>query len=293
MTLFVTGSESFIGRALFASCKALRIDTVGVDSAVPVSAASRQADIRDPAIADLIPEGAIVVHLAAISRDPDCHTDPRSAFDINVSGTLNVAAAAQKRKAAQLIFASSEWVYGDVRNDEVQLENRPIDVTAMKSEYALTKIVGEQCLKLTCTLPAVTVLRFGIVYGPRTANWSAVENLFNAVRTQDEIKVGALKTARRFIHVDDIVAGILACRGRSGFEIFNLSGDRPVSLGDVIDTSAKLLNRRPKVIETVPNQPSVRNPDNAKARAQLGWKPKLDLEAGLKTVSEFLSKEVR
>ena len=293
MTLFVTGSESFIGRALFARCEALRIDTVGIDSAVPVSTASRQADIRDPAIADLVPEGAIVVHLAAISRDPDCHTDPRSAFDINVSGTLNVAAAAQKRKAAQLIFASSEWVYGDVRNDEVQLEDRPIDVTAMKSEYALTKIVGEQCLRLTCTLPAVTVLRFGIVYGPRTANWSAVENLFNAVRTQDEIKVGALKTARRFIHVDDIVAGILACRGRSGFEIFNLSGDRPVSLGEVIETSAKLLNRRPKIVETVPHQPSVRNPDNAKARAQLGWKPKLDLEAGLKTVSEFLSNEMR
>ena len=292
MRLFVTGSESFIGRALFARCRKSGIDAVGVDSVAPTSATSRQADIRDPAIADLIPEGATVVHLAAISRDPDCRADPRGAFDINVIGTLNVAAAAQKRNAANLIFASSEWVYGDVRNDEVQLEDRPVDVTAMKSEYALTKIVGEQCLRLACTLPAVTVLRFGIVYGPRAANWSAVENLFDAVRTQDEVKVGAARTARRFIHVEDIVSGILACHDRAGFEIFNLSGDRPVSLGEVIETSAKLLNRRVKIVETNPSQPSVRNPDNSKARTSLNWRPTLDLETGLGTVSEFLSKEV-
>lgn len=289
MTLFVTGSESFIGRVMLARCKALGIDVVGIDRAAPSDADSREADIRDPAIADLIPESAIVVHLAAISRDSDCRADPRGAFEINVNGTLNVAAAAQKRRAAQLIFASTEWVYGDVRNDEVQLENSPIDVTAMKSEYALTKIVGEQCLKLTCVLPAVTVLRFGIVYGPRASNWSAVEHLFNAVRTQMEVKIGAANTARRFIHVDDIITGILASRGRTGFEVFNLSGDRPTSLGEVIETSAKLLNRRVKIVETNSAQPSVRNPDNAKARALLGWRPLLDLEAGLRTVSDFLS----
>lgn len=289
MTLFVTGSESFIGRSLFARCKSLGIDVAGIDSVVTTGGASRQADIRDPSIADLIPEGATVVHLAAISRDSDCRADPRLALDVNVTGTLNVATAAQKRNAAQIVFASSEWVYGDVRNDEVQVENQAIDVTAMKSEYAMTKIVGEQCLKLACKLPTITILRFGIVYGSRSANWSAVENLFNAVRTQDEVKVGSTKTARRFIHVDDIVAGILASRGRSGIEIFNLSGDRPVSLGEVIETSAELLNRRIRIVETNPAQPSIRNPDNAKARAQFEWRPAIDLRTGLTDLSRFLA----
>lgn len=204
-----------------------------------------------------------------------------------MSGTLNVAAAAQARGASQLIFASSEWVYGDVRNDEVQLEDRAIDVTAMKSEYALTKIVAEQLLKLTCTLPAVTVLRFGIVYGPRPSNWSAVEALFNAVRTRDEVTVGAKATARRFIHVNDIAAGILASRGRHGFEVFNLSGDRPVTLGEIVDASAKLLGRVVRVGESNASQPSVRNPDNAMARAELGWAPRIDLETGLGDLRRF------
>ena len=290
MSIFLTGSESFIGRSLIARCQSLGIPVVGVDSVAPNSDVSKMCDIRDPALADMIPEGATVVHLAAISRDPDCRADPRGAFDINVQGTFNVASAAQKKNASQLVFASSEWVYGDVRNDEIQLEDRAIDITTMKSEYAITKIVSEQALRLACTLPAVTVLRFGIVYGPRTANWSAVENLFNAARKEDEIKIGSALTARRFIHVEDIISGILASRGRSGFEIFNLSGGKPISLGDVVKTSSDVWGRTVRVVETNPSQPSIRNPDNAKARANLGWTPEFDLLSGLMDLKKFFEK---
>lgn len=288
MTLFITGAESFIGRALTAHCQALGVGIIGVDTAPSRGANTVQADIRDAAIGDLMPESAIIVHLAAISRDPDCRADPKAAFDVNVAGTLNLATAAQKRAVRQFIFASSEWVYGEVQNDGVQREDQAIDITAMKSEYAMTKIVAEQCLKISFQLPAVTILRFGIVYGPRAANWSAVESLFNAVRTQDEVKVGSIATARRFIHVNDIVSGILASRGRTGTEIFNLSGDAPISLGAVIDTSAKLLGRRPRVIEGNASSVSIRNPDNAKARLQLGWQPTVDLPSGLRTLADFV-----
>jgi len=290
MSIFLTGSESFIGRALIARCQSIGIPVLGVDSVAPNSDVSKIFDIRDPALSDIIPEGATIVHLAAISRDPDCRADPREAFDINVQGTFNVVSAAQKKNASQMVFASSEWVYGDVRNDEVQLEDRAIDITTMKSEYAITKIVSEQALRLGCTLPAVTILRFGIVYGPRMSNWSAVENLFNAARKEDEIKIGSALTARRFIHVEDIISGVLASRGRSGFEIFNLSGDNPISLGEVVKTSAEVWGRKVKIIETNPAQPSIRNPDNAKARASLGWAPEFDLMSGLMDLKKFFEK---
>jgi UDP-glucose 4-epimerase len=289
MMLFITGSESFIGRALVSRCRTLGIATAGVDMAAAKGSGSQQIDIRDPALANAIPEGGTVIHLAAISRDADCRKDPRMAFDVNVNGTINVLAAAQKRNAAQLIFASSEWVYGDVSGDATQREDQPIDVTAMKSEYALTKLVGEQYLRLVSKLAATTVLRFGIVYGPRKDNWSALESIFNSVRTKPEISVGSLATARRFIHVDDIVAGILAARQRQGFEIFNLSGDRLVSLGDIVKAGGEITGRKPALTETDPARPSIRNPDNTKARTILGWKPSLDLDAGLKTVEAFLS----
>lgn len=284
MKLFITGSGSFIGKKLFEQCKAMNIEAVGIDSVDTKQSFSTQADIRDSNIADLIPEGATIVHLAAVSRDPDCRANPKGAFDINVNGTLNLAAAAEKRNAKQFIFASSEWVYGDVSNSGVQLEDNPIDVTAMKSEYALTKIVGEQCLKLACKLPSVTALRFGIVYGPRPSNWSAVEALFNAVREKDFVSVGSLATGRRFIHVDDIASGILKSIGRTGFEIFNLSGDKIITLGDVIQQSCELLNKHPQIEEKNAQAVSIRNPDNSKARKVMGWEPKIGLRDGLATL---------
>ena len=290
MTLFITGSESFIGKNLIRLCNVAGIPVTGIDS-VPASAKGFvQGDILDPAVADAIPESATIVHLAAISRDPDCRADPKRAFDVNVGGTLNLAAAAKRRKAAQFIFASSEWVYGDVRNDEVQVESQPIDLTGMKSEYAITKLVGEQLLKLDKAMTAVTVLRFGIVYGPRAQNWSAVEALTNNVYRGNEIRVGSAKTARRFIHVDDICSGILAAQGRRGFEIFNLSGDTLVSLGDIVRIASEFLGKQTPVGESDPEKPSIRNPDNRNVRAELKWEPKLDMRAGLKTVLDFFAK---
>src|SRR5688572_28405396 len=54
MSVFVTGSESFIGKALFAACKAAGVEITGVDAGAPGTAASKKADIRDSSLGDLI-----------------------------------------------------------------------------------------------------------------------------------------------------------------------------------------------------------------------------------------------
>src|SRR5262249_15492511 len=126
------------------------------------------------------------------------------------------------------------------------------------------------------------VLRFGIVYGPRPCNWSAVEALHDAVKRKDLVEVGCLDTARRFIHVDDIAAGIIAAIGRpAGFEIFNLTGDCLITLADIIEESKSLHGRSPRVQERTPGLASIRNIDNARARANLQWAPRIGLREGL------------
>ena len=62
---------------------------------------------------------------------------------------------------------------------------------------------------------------------------------------------------------------------------------RPVSLVEVIETSARLWGRSVRIVETNAAQPSVRNPDNAKARANLGWKPEIDIAIGLADLKRF------
>jgi nucleoside-diphosphate-sugar epimerase len=288
MKLFITGFESFIGKELRKLCKERGIEASGCDVAVSDVAGCHRVDIRAPGISEVIPEQAdALIHLAAISRDKDCREDTINAFDVNVNGTLNLMRAAKAKGVKQFVFASSEWVYGGVQPGAVQTEDDPIDITQMTSEYAMTKIVGERLLFVAHQrgfCPA-TVLRFGIVYGPRPKPMSAVEGLFNEVRTLDTVEIkGSLSSGRRFIHVSDISNGILSALGRTGFEIFNLGGNRVITFGEIIQRSAALLNRRPKVIETDPKAINLRNPDNQKARKTFGWEPKIDLERGLATL---------
>jgi UDP-glucose 4-epimerase len=289
MNIFLTGSGSFIGREVLKVCKAKGIKVTGVDMVETGLEGSSVADIRSPDIAQKIPENVdAIVHLAAISRDPDCRNRAYQCFDANVMGTLNLMEAAQKRGAKQFIFASSEWVYDSFQEGVDKREDDVINLAKLTSEYALSKLVSEANLrqKFQHGFCPVTILRFGIVYGPRKNNWAAVESLLNAVKTQDEISVGSVKTGRRFIHVADIAAGIVAAIGLPGFEIINLQGDKMVTLGDVIETSKKLLNRNPKVTEKTPEQVSLRVVSDEKAKRLLKWRPQISLADGLKSVLE-------
>ena len=287
MKVFITGVESFVGKELIVQCEKKGIELVGCDVRQPSDKIFRKIDIRSEAIADIMSEGVdAVIHLAALSTDPLCRDKAYECFDINVMGTLNLIRAAQARKAKQFIFASTEWVYDSFIGNEIKHEGSPVNIANHTSEYALSKIVSEQSLrqKHKHGFCPVTILRFGIIYGPREANWSAVEALYNSVKNGDNITVGSLKTGRCFIHVSDIASGIIKSIGAAGFNTLNLEGDRLISLGEIIAVSKKILGRNPVVTEKDPNNPSVRNVSNRKAVEMLNWRPLIDLEFGIKTL---------
>ena len=130
--LFITGAESFVGKRLLKHCEDLGVKYQGVDIVGSEDPNISQMDICDTNLSKIIPEGAIVVHLAAVSRDSDCAANPTLANKINIEGTLNLLRSAQKQNAGQLIFASSEWVYGQVSNDDEQSIATSYALTALK-----------------------------------------------------------------------------------------------------------------------------------------------------------------
>ena len=282
--LFITGAESFVGKRLVKHCKDKNISYSGVDVVASEDSNISKIDICDVDLSEMIPFDSVVIHLAAISRDPDCARNPSLANKVNVEGTLNVLRSAKVKDCRQLIFASSEWVYGQVSNDSEQQESDEIHIQRLDSIYAITKAIGEHYLGLLREDLAVTILRFGIMYGPRPSNWSAVESLFDSVKNKEEVVVGSLKAGRRFIHVDDICAGILAAVGQTDFEIFNISSDSTVTLGQVIEESIRIHETTPRVTESSPENISLRNPSNLKAKQQLNWSPSVSLSDGLKSL---------
>jgi UDP-glucose 4-epimerase len=293
MTIVVTGSESFVGQELIKQCMKQKIPIIGFDTvnAKNTDYSFHQIDIRSPKIQDVIPNNTeSLVHLAALSRDPDCKGKGYECFDVNVMGTLNLIKASLEKNVKQFIFASSEWVYDEFKQNEEKDENDFINISNHTSEYALSKLVSETNLKQQYLngFSPVTILRFGIIYGPRKNNWSAVESIISTIKNESELTVGSLKNGRRFIHVSDIARGIIKSIGLKGFNIINLTGNKVITLGDIIEYSQRILMKTVTVHEKNPTQINVRNPSNVYAKKILNWEPEVDLDDGLKTILPFI-----
>ena len=293
MKLLITGSESFVGKEVIRQCKENDIEIIGIDIIDKNESDFEyyKIDITLYEINKIIPDDLdAIIHLAALSRDPDCKERAYECFDNNVMGTLNLIKCAKERKVKQFIFASSEWVYDEFKENQSKDENYPINSLSLTSEYALSKLTSEINLKQQYQhgFCDTTILRFGIIYGPRKNNWSAVEAIASQIKNKDKIEVGSLKNGRRFIHVSDIVKGIIKSLGLKGFNTINLSGDRIITIGVLIETCQKFYNKKIEVIEKNSNEQNIRNPSNEKAKKILNWSPEISLEEGLKTIDKFL-----
>jgi len=293
MRIVITGAGSFVGKELIHQCKAKNFEIIGID-AIDLSSPDfefHKCDIKSTKINDIIPENTdILVHLAALSRDPDCRGKAYECFDTNVMGTLNLIKTCLEKNVKQFIFASSEWVYDKFEEGKEKDENAFLDISNHTSEYALSKLVSEANLRqqFDNQLCPVTILRFGIIYGPRKSNWSAVESIASAVKNHDEVTVGSLKTGRRFIHVSDIANGIIQSFNITGFNIINLTADKIITLGEIIEKSQEIFKKSVKIIEKNPTNINIRNPSNQKAKQILNWQPKIGLIEGLKSINEYI-----
>lgn len=294
MKIIVTGSESFVGKELVAQCLKQGVEVFGFDLGKTSDLAYdfKKGDVTDPAIGDIFPADAdALVHLAALSRDQDCAGKAYECFRVNVMGTLNLMRAAKEKGVKQFIFASSEWVYEKFAGDEEKDEDALIDIAGHASEYALSKLVSEANLREEYKrgFMPTTILRFAIVYGPRKSEWSALESVASDVKKNDTVTLmRSRKSGRRFVHVTDIANGIIKSLGRTDFQIINLSADKMITMGDIIAEAEKLFNKKVQVVESKPDVINVRNLANRKAKELLGWKPAIDLAAGLKTLEPYL-----
>jgi len=289
--IVITGANGFIGKYLIRQCKNQKIEYKAIDLLQSNEDNYYTADILSYDIEKYIPYGCdAIIHLAGLSRDKDCKDNGYNCFNVNVMGTLNLMRVAHNKKVKQFIFASSEWVYDTFDKNEIKDEESTINIANHTSEYALSKLVSESNLrqKYQHEFCNVTILRFGIVYGLRKENWSAVEAIYNEVKTKDLVTVGSLKTGRCFIHVADIVDGIIKSIGLKDFHIINLQGNQLTTLNDIIDTSKSILSKNPSLIEKNPDNFSIRNISNKKAKELLGWKPKIELQKGLLLIDKAL-----
>ena len=188
-------------------------------------------------LADVVPAGAAIVHLAARPSVPRSVIDPIRSHEMNATGTIYVLEAARAAGASQVIVASSSSVYGD--NDApFKHEDLPV---APRSPYGASKLATESyTLAYQRTYGLATLaFRFFNVYGPLQAAGHAyaavIPAFIDAALKGEPLTVhGDGLQSRDFTFVDSVTDAI--ARAIAG----GVSFDGPVNLA--FGTSATLLD---------------------------------------------------
>jgi len=182
----------------------------------------------------------VVFHLAAKLHVGNPDESERGAYRrVNVDGTRNLVAAAQRAGVARFVFFSTIAVYGPSRRGQTLDETSP---QAPDSWYAETKAEAEQVV--LSTFPAV-VLRLAAVYGPEMKG--NYPRLVRALARGIFMPIGDGTNCRTVVHENDVIAAALLAaehpeaRGR----IFNVTDGSVHTLRAIIAAVCTAQGRHP------------------------------------------------
>jgi len=236
-----------------------------------------------------------IIHLAAISSVPESIKNPEKVKSINVDGTLNILEVAKKFNIKRVVYSSSASVYGD--NEEKLNERTKLNPL---SPYACSKLQSEKYMELFSKKSVETIcLRYFNVYGPKQnplSNYSGVITIFinKMLKGEAPIIYGDGSNTRDFVFVEDIVnANILALEKKDyNFKIYNIASGKSISLKNLTQLLNKLLEENLQPIYAEKRLGDILNSssDISLAQNELGWKPKVSFEEGLKKTLKYFLK---
>lgn len=250
----VTGARGFVGRHLTVRLLDLGKEVISIDRADGTDAAGlppyRRTDLRDYAAARATLAGAeIIFHLAGNSSGTRSVLDPVFDFRANALATCNVGAAAVANGTRLVVYLSTASVYGSPQDCPIT-EDHP---TLPYLPYGASKLCGETMLSALCRSAGLPVVigRSTTIYGPGCDPSVAADEVSQFLRwllnDRPIPTVGdpACKT-RDFIHVEDVVTGLLALTGgRADAAAYNLGTGVETSMLDLVDVLGRVTGRTP------------------------------------------------
>jgi UDP-glucose 4-epimerase len=304
MRALVTGGAGFIGSHLAngllergAEVRVLDNLFTGRRESVPAGAEVIDGDVADHDVVARAVEGVdVVFHQAAHRAVPRSIETPLATNRANTHGTLCVLSAAQHAGVRRVVCASSSSVYGPTDTFPTP-ESAPL--TPM-SPYAVSKLAGEHYCRVFAELHGLQTvsLRYFNVYGPRQppdVPYAQVVPLFiGAMAAGASATVhGDGEQRRDFTYIDDVVAANIAAAEADGDavagEAYNVGGGRDISVVELLKLVAQLLGAEPRAEHVAPRAGDVRRTwsDVSAAARDLGWRPRVDLEEGLRRTIQW------
>lgn len=260
-----------------------------------------EGDIRDVDLVREVTAGAdLVFHQAAI-RITQCAEEPRLALEVLADGTFNVLEAAVAAKVRRLVAASSASVYGLATEFPTTELQHP---WANDTFYGAAKVFNEGMLRSFHTMYGLdyVALRYFNVYGPRMD----IHGLYTEVliRWMERIEAGEPplifgdgQQTMDFVFTTDIArANLRAAESTVTDAVYNIGSNTETSLLELAEALLDVMGSGLSVAfgpERAVNGVTRRLASIEAARQELGWKPEIDLKAGLRNLVDWWRAERR
>lgn len=307
MKILVTGGAGFIGSHVTDALIAASHEVVVLDDLssgrlanVNPKAEFVEGNITDRGFVEELCQARkfdVIDHHAAQIDVRKSVLDPAMDAQTNIIGSINMMEAARKSGVKHFIFASTGGaIYGEQDYFPAD-EEHP---TRAESPYGVAKRAVETYLEYERKAYGLrhTIFRYANVYGPRQdphGEAGVVAIFCNALIEGKQAKIfGDGKQTRDYVYVGDVAAAHLAAlRTLTVSDVYNIS----TGIETDVNRLFAILNDLIASGKAVPKHESARlgeqfrsvcNP--AKAARELGWKPSVNLEAGLQLAADYFKK---
>ncbi len=235
-----------------------------------------------------------ILHFASPASPIDYLKIPIQTLKVGSLGTQNLLGSTIAKKARILVASTSE-VYGDPTvHPQTEDYWGNVNPVGPRGVYDEAKRFQEAMTMAYHTYHGLEtrIVRIFNTYGPRMRlNDGRVLPAFmgQALRGEDLTVFGDGSETRSFCFVDDLVEGIYRLLLSDCPDPVNIGNPNEITIGQFAEEIIKLTGTDQKVIyKPLPtDDPKQRQPNIDKARAVLGWEPKVDRSEGLRITWEY------
>lgn len=319
MKYIITGGLGFIGSNII---KKLKDDYLIIDYVENCNDQRNfiNMDIRNKNIEKYFDKDDIIIHLAGISSLPLCQSEPSMAFDINVSGTLNVLEICRRKDIKKIIFASSSTVYENSKNFPSKEDDSDLEPNLI---YSISKLTCENlCRSFNYNYNmGINIIRFFNIYGGNQnlirKNPPLTAYIMKCIQKNESPCLQYDGTQMRdYLYIDDLVDLILKLSTSEVYgEIFNACSGKSYSVNEILNIikqemksniepnySLNLWNKHKNIVS---GSKRIREDvilkeikkftlgNNTKAKEILNWEPKISLEDGLKLLVRDFKENIK
>ena len=238
-----------------------------------------------------------VVHFAAESHVDRSIYEPAPVIETNVTGTFVLLQVSKRVGIRRFVHVSTDEVYGDLNPGEFSDENH---LLAPSSPYSASKASSDLLVRSyvrTYGFPGM-ITRASNNYGSFQFPEKFLPLLItNAMENKPLPIYGDGKQERDWLHVEDHCRGIQAVleRGRIG-EVYNIGG---TDIEENLSMAKRVLQALEKpenlltYVEDRPGHDRRYALDCRKIETELGWRPQMELEQGLRQTIEWYKSNAR